>query len=79
MQKELYNMLERFPEYREKILELFNNNEDFKSLCEDYLQCRNALGKYRDNVQEDTRSENEYCGLSHELEQEALRFLGLLH
>jgi len=77
MQKELNNMLERFPEHKGKIFELFSSNEDFKSLCEDYWQCKNALYKYRNNVQEDARNENEYAGLSLDLEQEILRFLGI--
>ena len=76
MQKELDMIMENFPEHREKIAELFRNNEDFKSLCMDYWQCRNALLKFRETVLDDVRRENEYARLLNELEQEAARFLG---
>ena len=74
MHKELYNMLERFPEYRGNIIELFNSNEDFKSLCDDYWQCKNALLKFREHVLEDAQVENEYRQLCMDLEQDAFRF-----
>jgi len=78
MEKELNNILERFPEFSGKIIELFNSNGEFKSLCEDYLQCKNALVKFSDNVLKDTRIENEYKALCLDLEQEALHFFNVL-
>jgi uncharacterized protein YdcH (DUF465 family) len=75
MQKELDMIMENFPEHREKIAELFRNNEDFKSLCMDYWQCRIAMIKFRETVLDDVRTENEYVKLLNELEQEAARFL----
>ena len=77
MHKELDHMLERFPEHRGVIIQLFNSNEDFKSLCDDYLQCKNNLLKFRQNVLKDTRVENEYKMLSLDLEQEVLHFLAI--
>ncbi|ULQ52000.1 hypothetical protein [Flavihumibacter fluvii] len=79
MEKELDNILERFPQYREKIICLYTNNEDFKSLSDDYLQCKITLSKFRQHLLvADTRMENEYKALCLDLEQEILQFLHLL-
>ncbi|MBZ5857620.1 hypothetical protein [Flavihumibacter profundi] len=79
MEKELDNILERFPQYREKIILLYNNNEDFKSLSDDYLQCKNTLSKLRQHlIVADTRMENEYKALCLDLEQEILQYLNLI-
>ena len=76
MNKELNNMLERFPDQRKRIIELYNKNEDFRALCEDYWQSKKALLNSRGNQIEDALLENEYSGLCLELEKEALRFIG---
>ncbi len=75
MHKELNNILEQFPEHRAKILALFSSSEDFKSLCDDYWQCKNSLQKFRENKLEDSRVEEEYVRLCIELEDDALRYL----
>lgn len=75
MQKELNDILELFPAYRRKIIELYNSNEDFQLLCEDYWQCKNALSKFRQHLQEDAKTENEYMRMCEDLEHDALRFL----
>ncbi len=75
MQKELQNLLDHFPEFRGRILELFSRNEDFKSLCFDYWQCRSAMLKIREHVEYDLQQETEYINLCKELENEALKFL----
>lgn len=79
MEKELDNMLERFPQYREKIIRLYTNNEEFKALSDDYLQCKCTLSKFRQRlIVADTRMENEYKALCLDLEQEIMQFLDLL-
>jgi hypothetical protein len=75
MQRELELLLENFPEHREKFAELFSENEDFKSLCLDYWQCRTAMIKFHEAVLEDARTESEYIKLCRELEREAIDFL----
>jgi len=76
MNKELDNIMERFPDQRRRIIDLFNNNEDFRTLCEDYWQSKQALLNSMSNKIEDTLLENEYSVLCLELEKEALRFIG---
>lgn len=77
MEKELDTMIERFPAFRGKIIELFNSNGDFKALCKDYWQCKAALLKLRETILKDTRNENGYKALYLELEQEALHYFDL--
>lgn len=79
MQKELSIILEKFPEFRRKILELFEKNEDFKSLCEDYWKCKKVISKTREHLLEDTQMENQYVQMSADLEQDVLRFLKMHH
>lgn len=76
MQKELDIILEHFPGFRGRIIELYQSNEDFKLLCEDYWQCRMALQKFREHLQEDTNTEKEYMRLCMDLEKDARKFLG---
>jgi uncharacterized membrane-anchored protein YhcB (DUF1043 family) len=74
MEKELHNILERFPQFRSRIIELFNTNSEFRSLCVDYLKCKKTLATSRDSLLKNVRLENEYKALSLDLEQEALLF-----
>lgn len=76
MTKELDNMMQRFPDQRGRIIELFNNNEDFRTVCEDYWESRQALLNSMTHKIEDAILENEYSVLCLELEKEALRFIG---
>ena len=75
MQKELDYMIGRFPRYRARVIELFNCNDDFKSLCDDYWQCHNNLYRLNEQANREPRLENGYKMLSLTLEQEVLHFL----
>jgi len=79
MEKELDNILQRFPQYRKKIIALYSSNEDFKALSIDYLQCKNTLSRFKQQlIVADVRMENEYKALCLDLEQEILHFLNIL-
>lgn len=75
MEKELDYMIERFPSYRARLVELFGTNDDFRSLCDDYWQCHYNLFKLSGNLVKEARMENNYKMLSLNLEQEVLNFL----
>lgn len=75
MQKELQNMLDLFPQFRGSILQLFNSDEDFRSLCFDYWQCKSVILCAREEAQSHLQTENEYINLSKELENEVLKIL----
>lgn len=75
MEKALHHILEGFPECRREIIELFNSNENFRSLCEDYLSCLGTLTKFQDNILRNKKMETEYKLLSLDLKQEVLHYL----
>lgn len=72
MTKELDHMISRFPIYRSSVMELYSKSDDFKSLCEDYWNCTNNLGKLLAKADTPARLSNQYRLLSLELEQEVL-------
>lgn len=76
MHKELIHTLDRFPQYRLKIQDLYLVNEDFRSLCEDYFLCREQLQKIRNKNLTDKLTEIECQKLCLELETELINFLG---
>lgn len=77
MRKELIHTIDRFPEYRVKIQDLYLVNEDFRSLCEDYFDCGEQLKKFKHQTLSDKLTEIECRHLFLELETELLNFLGL--
>ena len=69
-----YKVIERFPEYEETITNLFKTDQDFLTLCNDYLRCAKAheFWKKSDLCEAQKRSE-EYETLLQELESEILQ------
>ena len=62
----------RFPNHKELITELFNESESFRSLCEDYYDCRKLLD---DSIKISNKSgdvRKEYQILLKEIEDELL-------
>jgi hypothetical protein len=72
MQKEIGPIIQLFPDFKQKIDFLFQTDENFRDLCEDYLLCvGNALTLKRDtNNSKEQIEEFEEIQLS--LEQEIL-------
>ena len=75
MRKVLDYILKKFPDLRPKIIDFYNNDEDFRTLCEDYLTSAEALEKCRLNVIKDKEFENEYLQVYVDLEKEILHLL----
>jgi len=67
----------RFPNHKELITELFKESESFRSLCEDYYDCRMMLDESItiNNKSSDTRKE--YQILLNEIEDELLEKISL--
>lgn len=71
IQPSLFILLERFPERKETIVALFKNNESFRTLCEDYRQCGEALQHWIQSLDEDAPVRmQEYEALLQDLEEE---------
>lgn len=75
MTRELDHMINAFPAHRGKLIDLYDTNEDFRSLCDDYWQCNCSLNKIHQDATHDKRSENSYKMLCLDLEQEVLQYL----
>jgi hypothetical protein len=72
----LFFILKRFPEHNEKIQCLFEENDSFRSLCEDYRVCAKALKYWNDSTSEKAPARcEEYNALLQELEEEVLLYL----
>jgi hypothetical protein len=76
MRKSLDYILGRFPDHGNKILDLFNQDDDFRMLCEDFLASMQGLEECRLNVIKDKGLENEFSQVHLELEKEIIHLLG---
>jgi len=64
-------VVERFPGQTETLKRLFESNQSFQSLCDEYEACLTALRYWREsNLPEATNFRNEFSSLLSELEEE---------
>ena len=61
---------ERFPNYTEHILSLYQQDPEFRAICEDYYLCIRYLEKAKKEFTEKKDSINEYERIQTELEKE---------
>jgi hypothetical protein len=74
IQPGLFSLFERFPDRKETIKALFEKNESFQTLCDDYRQCAEALRYWNRSSDEDAPARmREYKALLRELEEEILQ------
>jgi hypothetical protein len=73
--EKLQTMIQRFPDFRVRIIQLYQNDENFKSLCEDYWLCITLLAKYKSNMDIDLELENEYDTMCGTLENDIQQYL----
>jgi uncharacterized membrane-anchored protein YhcB (DUF1043 family) len=76
VQQELACIIEKFPEYKLKVTHLYNSDEDFKTLCDDYCHCSDFLAK---STLKTTPAHKllveEYTRISTALEEEAVEYI----
>ena len=75
MTKVLEYILGKFPDHSAKIIDLFNKDEDFRILCEDYVTSMQEAEGKRLNVIKDREIEREYLHVNIELEKEIIHVL----
>jgi len=75
MKKVLEYILNKFPDQRPKIIDLYNYDEDFRTLCEDLLVSVETLEKCRLNGIKDKKFEDEFIQVYVELEKEIIHLL----
>jgi len=77
MRKAFEYILSKFPDHRTKIIGLYNNDEDFRILCEDYLTSVQTIQECRQKVIDDRGVENEFLQVNLDLEKEIIHVLGM--
>jgi hypothetical protein len=76
MNEDIKFMMSRFSAYKEQILDAYETNEEFKSLCEDFYSSALILENYKKKMLKDKKNELEYRKVFLDLENEILNFLG---
>lgn len=71
----LYVVKNMFPGQVDRIEELFNMSEDFRSLCADYMLCLRYLERFKRESVDKKTSISEYTDVTSDLEQELSRFI----
>jgi hypothetical protein len=79
MNDKAHHILERFPDRSESIALLMDENPEFRTMCEDYDDCVNALRHWVHSKEPEaaTRS-SEYRTLIQELEEEIIQAFAAL-
>jgi hypothetical protein len=72
---ELHEILKKFPQHAQRIEKLYHDNEDFRTLCQDYFVCLKHLKKYRKKSGETQLALNEYTTIYNDLENELSHFI----
>jgi hypothetical protein len=77
MTSDMLFMMNRFPAYMDKILNAYQNDTDFRGLCEDYYLSSLILNYFKKGSKNgrSTKSERDYKQLCDDLELEILRYL----
>lgn len=68
-------IMKKFPRQEKRIEQLFYENEDFKTLCQDYSACIESLKRFRKSLNESEGSMVEYERAIEDLEIELYSFI----
>jgi hypothetical protein len=75
MKAELICMVDRFPVLKDKILSLFERDEEFQALCYDYFLCVTSMDRWERSMQNDKMFIQEYGDLKSTLEDDLIKFI----
>ena len=64
-----------YPQYSNKIQELYTSDADFRSLCADYFLCKSNLAEFKKKLAERRDSIHDYEEVTVELEKELFQYL----
>ena len=69
-------ILKRFPDHGNKVKRLFREEESFRTACEDYRKCVEALKHWNQSPSDEAPARREeYAALKRDLEAEVLAYL----
>lgn len=72
----LFLVMNRFPDRRNDLRQMYRTSESFESLCRNYQKCSVALGHWTKSKHEEAPlRQREYSELLKELEQELIQSL----
>jgi len=66
---------ERFPNVRDQVVRIFEHDEDFRDLCQEYEACVETVSRLQTCTASSHAMRNEYGALLLRLELELLRYL----
>ena len=55
----IFEIIQRFPEQRDYIISLHNNNHTFRSMCEDFRKCKDAYKHWSQSESDISRQRSE--------------------
>ena len=75
MTNSLDYVLAKFPDHSVKIIDLYDKDDEFRILCDDYLTSLRTLEQFRAGAIKTNPFEKEFLDLSNELEKELKELL----
>lgn len=76
VQTSVFSVVRRFPGRRDRIMRLFREREDFRTMCEDYEKCLLSLRHWDSSgAEEATARREEYAAIRLDLEAEISQHL----
>lgn len=75
IRQDLKLLIDRFPDQKVKIIQLYLNDSNFKSLCEDFCLCLTQLEKQKNILESDLVIKKEYDFMYSLLEGELNEYL----
>lgn len=75
MSEDIDFILGKFPDHRNRILNEYLTNDEFKELVEDFYSAARTLERYDKKMKTDTENELEYRRVFRDLEKEIIQFL----
>ena len=75
MDEEVIYLLSRFPKHKKLLLDLYTNDEEFRSMCQAYYNSAITLEKFERNIMKGFKSRKEYERVYSDLESAIARSL----
>jgi hypothetical protein len=76
MHSSLKGVTDRFPYIKDRAAQLFENDEAFRDLCDEYEMCSLTASRLESDAEASEAMRKEYAALRLRLEGELLRYLG---
>ena len=74
MTRELIFIIEHFPAFEARIIDRYENDQDFRQLCNDYCLSMNMLDAFRKTEPDFKKVKRDYEQVSEDLKKELLQF-----